>query len=130
MMLAVAGCEDRVLETGPGYEYMKGYFVDTPAPAPETPSPIRPLSGRNPDYPSLATVPMRPESVPTVPERKTSLDEEQKAVDALAADQRAGRSADEQLQELAPPPLPVPPAPAGPPGQSGASAPAKPPPGP
>jgi hypothetical protein len=109
-----AGCEDRVLQTGLKYEYWEGYLVDpAPTAASETPSPIRPLSGRNPDYPSLYTVPMRPAPVPTVSERKTALDEQQKAVDALDADRRAGRSADEQLQEVAPPPLPVPPPPPG-----------------
>lgn len=110
-VLVTAGCDDRVLVTGAGYQYMKGYFEDPPPPPP--PSPIRPLSNSNPDYPTLYTVPMRPTTIPTDAERKTALGEQQKAVDALDADRRSGHSADELLQEAAPPPLPVPPAPAG-----------------
>ena len=116
-----AGCEDRVLQTGLKYEYWEGYLVDPAPPATSaTPSPIRPLSGRNPDYPTLYTVPMRPAPVPTLSERKTALDEQQKAVDALDADRRTGHSVDEQLQEVAPPPLPVPPPPPGTGGPVGA----------
>ena len=121
VVLVAAGCEDRVLQTGLNYHYVKGYFEDEPAVAP---SPIRPLSGRNPDYPTLYTVPMRPVAIPTQIERKAAIADQQKAVDALESDRRAGHSADEQLQEVAPPPLPVPPAPVtgGPGGASGPAA--------
>ncbi len=132
-VLGTTGCDDRVLKTGLSYDYFEGFLVDQPAP--ETSSPIRPLSGRNPDYPSLDTVPMRPAPVPTVSERKAALNDQQKAIDALDADRRAGHSIDEQLQEVAPPPLPVPPAPPGvgapgPAGAQTATKPAKPPAGP
>ncbi len=110
--LALGGCEDRVLEQGFGYEYMKGYLEPLPPP-PDTPPPVRQMTDRNPDYPSLYTVPMRAAPIPSPAERKQALADEQKAVERLQVDQRAGHSADEQLQEVAPPPLPVPPPPDG-----------------
>ena len=104
--LSLGGCADRVLETGAGYTYLKGYFVDTP---PSPPTPVRKMSNRNPDYPTLYTVPMRATPIPSPNERKTALGLVQKDVDRLAADLRAAHADDEALQEIAPLPLPPPP---------------------
>jgi len=114
-VLALAGCSERVLETGPTYGYFVGevFGVDEPE-APPTPRLVRRMSGTNPDYPTLYTVPMRPPAPPTLAERQAALDK-------LAADRRAGHLADEVLKEVAPPPLPVPPAPDGVAGAKGAA---------
>ena len=56
------------------------------------------MTDRNPDYPSLYTVPMRAAPIPSPAERKQALADEQKAVERLQVDQRAGHSADEQDQ--------------------------------
>ena len=106
VVLAVTACDDRVLDHGVTYQHAKGeLFGFEPAPEP-APSPIRRMSGVDPEYPSLYTVPMRPPPPATPAER-------QAAADKLSADRAANRLADAALQEVAPPPLPVPPAPVG-----------------
>ena len=92
--LALAGCDDRVLDTGFGYRYLSGEA------APESPreSPVRRMSGADPSYPSLYSVPDRPPPPPGPAERRAQMDR-------LAADREAARAAEDALKAVAPPPL-------------------------
>jgi hypothetical protein len=96
-LLALAGCSDRVLDTGLTFGYVRDSVLNEspPPPAAATPSPVRPLSDNNPAYPPLSSVPMRPDPPSTPAQRQRTIERHQ---------------IDEQLRQLAPP-LPVPPAP-------------------
>ncbi|MEI8393498.1 MAG: hypothetical protein WCF85_02100 [Rhodospirillaceae bacterium] len=121
----LAGCDERVLETGVTYGHVRGeLFGFEPLPEP-APAPVRRMSGLNPDFPGINTVPMRPAAPLTEKQR-------QQVLDRLASDRESGHLAEELLKEVAPPPLPVPPAPVPPaPGSTkGSRAPASTPPRP
>ena len=97
--LLLSGCGDRVLDTGLNYRYLTGET------APESPRevPVRRMSGADPGYPSLYSVPDRPPPPPGPAERRA-------AIDRLAADRDAAHAADAALAAMAPQP-PPPPAP-------------------
>ena len=110
--LALAGCDERILDTGFGYRYLAGETV----PESRQESAVRRMSGTDPDYPSLYTVPERPPPPPGPAERKAQ-------IERLAADREAARAADEALKAVAPvapEPLPAEAAP-----RSGAGLPAR-----
>ncbi len=66
-LLALAGCSDRVLDTG-----LVGAVTGEGAP-PDAPSPVRGMSGEKTSYPNLATVPGRPTDVPSVAQRQKDI---------------------------------------------------------
>ncbi len=95
--LALAGCGDRILDTGFGYRYLTGESV----PESQRDAPVRRMSGIDTGYPSLYTVPDRPPPPPGPAERRLQ-------VERLAGDRAAARAADAALKQAAPD-LPVPP---------------------
>lgn len=96
----LAGCSDRVLDTGLTLDTVIG---DLPPEAPPG-APIRRITGADTSWPNLATVPPRPRDVPTAGSR-------QEDMTRLAGDRETGFIAGEGLRDLNPPlsPLPVPP---------------------
>jgi hypothetical protein len=97
VLLALAGCSDRTLDTGVVGSVFGG------GPPPDAPSPIRTMSGERTDYPNLATVPPRPTDVPTLEQR-------QKDMTALEQERASARSTAKALEEKYKP-VPVPPKP-------------------
>lgn len=104
----VAGCSDRLLDTGLGFDYL----VDARPAAGSTsdnspPSPVRHLSDENTSWPSLATVPPRPRDAMPLSERRLTLNR-------LAEERGAGVRAGAALRSQEPPlsPLLVPAEPA------------------
>lgn len=93
--LALPGCSNRVLDTGP-----MGFITGETAPVSDNPSLIRPMDDRNTDYPNLGTVPPRPTNMRTDAQRA-------KEVDRLAQDRVAARKERDSL----PTPADVPPKP-------------------
>lgn len=97
LVLALAGCGDRVYDTG-----LVGAFTGG-GPAPDAPSPVRGLTGEKETYPNLATVPPRPRDVPTTAQRAGD-------VTALEQERNRSRAAAKALED-AYKPLAVPPKP-------------------
>lgn len=88
-MAGLAGCTDRMLDTGP-----MNYLIGG-GPPPDTPTLIRPMTGENRTYGNLATVPPRPTDIPTLQQREadmkaleTSRSTNREAADALRGDAR------------------------------------------
>lgn len=85
----LAGCNDRMLDTGPmNYVFGGG-------PPPDTPTLIRPMTGENRTYGNLATVPPRPTDIPSLQQREadmraleTSRSTNREAADTLRGDPR------------------------------------------
>ncbi|MEI6557926.1 MAG: hypothetical protein WCO00_05920 [Rhodospirillaceae bacterium] len=94
----LSGCDDRILDTGFGYGYLAGETV----PLSGAESPIRRMSGSDPDYPSLYSVPDRPPPPPGPEER-------QRQIERLAAAREAARAVDAALKAVAPQPPEPPP---------------------
>ncbi|WP_245986270.1 hypothetical protein [Azospirillum thermophilum] len=102
--LALCACSDRALDTG-----LLGSVTGEPSPVSDNPSPIRAMSGTNPDYPTLGTVPPRPTDISTEAQRQTQMDR-------LARDRSVGQkyhseALSQPVPETLPTPIPVPPVP-------------------
>jgi len=95
-LLLLAGCGDRILETGLGYDY---FFGDE---RPPIQSPVSRISETDPTYPNLALVPPRPRSAVSPAERSTL-----KA--SLESDLTTGGTYGDYLRGDIPPPKAPPP---------------------
>lgn len=109
--LALAACSDRALDRG-----LFGSLTGGPSPVSDNPSPIRAMSGTNPDYPTLGTVPPRPTDISTEAQRQTQMDR-------LASDRAIGQRYHSEVlsqpaPETLPTPIPMPPKPNLTPGRS------------
>lgn len=98
-LLALAGCGDRVLDTGLVGAVFGG------GPPPDAPTPIRGMTGEKTSYPNLATVPPRPTDI-------TTQQQVDKDLSALEKERAQARAAAKELEEKYKP-LPMPPAPKG-----------------
>ncbi|WP_247894392.1 hypothetical protein [Azospirillum sp. B510] len=97
MVFGLAGCGDRMLDTGP-----LGAVLGDPSPVSDNSSPVRGMSGTNDEYPNLGTVPPRPTDLTTEAER-------QRSMDRLAEDRAASRRTRAQTEAIPmPAPLPTP----------------------
>lgn len=97
VLLALAGCGDRMLDTGLAGAVFGG------GPPPDAPTPIRGMTGNNTNYPNLATVPPRPTDI-------TTQQQVDKDLSALEKERAQARAAAKELEDKYKP-LPMPPKP-------------------
>ncbi|WP_233474489.1 hypothetical protein [Azospirillum agricola] len=111
MVLGVAACSERALDTG-----LLGSVTGEPSPVSDNPSPIRAMTGERTDYPNLGTVPPRPTDLTTEAQRQTEMD--RLAKDREASRQRKAATEAIPMPEPLPTPMSVPPKPNLQPGRS------------